>query len=579
MKEIKERIDKLIHQLKLRKMDYYLLSTSDEFLNEYPPDYNMRLKWLTNFSGSNGIALISRSNKYFFTDGRYLLQSKKQLIKDFKIFDSAKINIFGFILNYLKKKQIMLDMRCFSTNFVKTLISKANENRNVIVNDNKKLFDNLWTDRPKELNKRFFMLEERFTGESFNQKVNQIRPKDKSILVISSPESVCWLLNIRGYDVENTPLIFSRLILTKQKIELFVNKNKVPNEFINKYKKVLIFDINKFETTISKYLNKNILVDKGISYFFYDLLNNNNNVKLIDDPCIKRKSLKNSVEIKCSKQAHLKDGIALVKFFKWLGENYLKKKVTEFLAAKILEDFRKENKDFFSPSFGTISASGPNASIIHYQPEPNSPVIKKDNLYLCDSGGQYYGGTTDVTRTVFLGKKKPSNIIKELYTKVLIGHINIATLKFPIGTKGFQIDSLARYNLWNCGLDYNHGTGHGVGSFLGVHEGPQSISKNMNNTVLEPGMILSNEPGYYKDKMFGIRIENLVLVKKSSFKDFLEFETLSLFPYDLNLIKSEMLNNEQKKFVNSYHSKVYKSLSPFLKKNYNLWLKKKTKLI
>ncbi len=579
MKEIKERIDKLIHQLKLRKMDYYLLSTSDEFLNEYPPDYNMRLKWLTNFSGSNGIALISRSNKYFFTDGRYLLQSKKQLIKDFKIFDSAKINIFGFILNYLKKKQIMLDMRCFSTNFVKTLISKAKENRNVIVNDNKKLFDNLWKDRPKELNKRFFMLEERFTGESFNQKVNQIRPKDKSILVISSPESVCWLLNIRGYDVENTPLIFSRLILTKQKIELFVNKNKVPNEFINKYKKVLIFDINKFETTISKYSNKNILVDKGISYFFYDLLNNNNNVKLIDDPCIKRKSLKNSVEIKCSKQAHLKDGIALVKFFKWLGENYLKKKVTEFLAAKILEDFRKENKDFFSPSFGTISASGSNASIIHYQPEPNSPVIKKDNLYLCDSGGQYYGGTTDVTRTVFLGKKKPSNIIKELYTKVLIGHINIATLKFPIGTKGFQIDSLARYNLWNCGLDYNHGTGHGVGSFLGVHEGPQSISKNMNNTVLEPGMILSNEPGYYKDKMFGIRIENLVLVKKSSFKDFLEFETLSLFPYDLNLIKSEMLNNEQKKFVNSYHSKVYKSLSPFLKKNYNLWLKKKTKLI
>ncbi len=579
MKEIKERIDNLINQLKLRKIDFYLLSTSDEFLNEYPPIHNMRLKWLTNFSGSNGIALISRSNKYFFTDGRYLLQSKKQLIKDFKIFDSAKVDIFSFFSNYLKKKKIMLDMKCFSTNFVKTLISNAKENKNKIINDEKKMFDKLWNDRPKEIEKKFFILEKKFTGQSFNEKVNQIRPKDKSILIISSPESVCWLLNIRGYDVENTPLIFTRLILTKNKIELFVKKNKVPNEFVNIYKKVLILDIKKFETTISKYSNKNILVDRKISYFFYDLLNSKNSVQLIDDPCVKRKSLKNSVEINCSKQAHLKDGIALVKFFKWLGENYLKKKVTEFFAAKILEDFRKENTDFFSPSFGTISASGPNASIIHYQPDQNSPEIKQDNLYLCDSGGQYYGGTTDVTRTVFLGKKRPSDIIKELYTKVLIGHINIATLKFPIGTKGFQLDSLARYNLWNCGLDYNHGTGHGVGSFLGVHEGPQSISKNINNTVLEPGMILSNEPGYYKDKMFGIRIENLVLVKKSSFKGFLEFETLSLFPYDLNLIKSEMLSKEQIKFVNGYHSKVYKRLSPFLKKNYNLWLKKKTKPI
>ena len=232
---------------------------------------------------------------------------------------------------------------------------------------------------------------------------------------------------------------------------------------------------------------------------------------------------------------------------------------------------------FFSLSFPTISATGANASIIHYKPNRKSSVLKKGDLYLCDSGGQYYGGTTDITRTIYLGDEPPE-ALKLIYTKVLLGHLNISMLKFPAGTRGYQLDSIARFNLWNDGLDYNHGTGHGVGSFLGVHEGPQSISKNATNVSLKPGMIISNEPGFYKNKSFGIRIENLVLVKKSSFNNYFEFETLSLFPYELKLISFNLLNSSQKDWIQQYHNQVYAKVSNLLDKKHSEWLKKKIEI-
>jgi len=264
----------------------------------------------------------------------------------------------------------------------------------------------------------------------------------------------------------------------------------------------------------------------------------------------------------------------LVKFFYWLEKN-IEKKITEFGASNKLYEYRRQNKDFFSESFPTISAAGPNGSIIHYKPEVKSSTLKKDQLYLCDSGGQYYGGTTDITRTIHIGNNKPAKNYKKLYTKVLMGHIDISMLKFPSGTTGSQIDTIARTNLWSDGLDYNHGTGHGVGSFLGVHEGPQSISKNLNNVILKPGMILSNEPGYYESGKFGIRIENLVIVKKSVHKNFLEFETLSLFPYETKLVDFSLLSLSQKSWIQKYHSLIYKRLSPRLDRKYKTWLKNK----
>ena len=395
-------------------------------------------------------------------------------------------------------------------------------------------------------------------------------------MVITSPESVCWLLNIRGYDLENTPLVFCRAIITKKDFEFYVNKKKIPKDFVLTYKNLKIHDISLFDQRLKRLNKKNIQVDNQLSYFFYKTLGGN---KLFfkDDPCKILKSQKNKIEISQSKSAHLNDGVALVKFYYWLEENYKKNKITEFEASEKLEKFRKENTNFFSSSFPTISATGANGSIIHYKPNRKSSVLKQGELYLCDSGGQYYGGTTDITRTIYLGDKPPETL-KLIYTKVLLGHLNISMLKFPAGTRGYQLDSIARFNLWNDGLDYNHGTGHGVGSFLGVHEGPQSISKNTNNVSLKPGMIISNEPGFYKNKSFGIRIENLVLVKKSLFNNYFEFETLSLFPYELKLISFNLLNSAQKDWIHQYHNQVYTKVSNLLDKKHSEWLKKKIEI-
>ncbi len=575
MQFVNDHLKTLYSSLKKKKTDYYFVSTSDEYLNEYVPDYNMRLKWLTNFSGSNGYALMSSKKNFFFTDGRYLQQANKELPKSFKIFDLNKENLVNFFCG-LKNKSVLADTKCFSKNLIIKISKILKESNSKLIHDRKNSIDCIWLDRPIEKTEKFFILRKKDCGESFEEKLNKIRPIDNKILVITSPESLCWLLNIRGYDLENTPLVFCRAIITKKKIEFYVNKKKIPKDFVSNYKNIKIFDINLFDQHLKQLNKKNIQVDNQLSYFFYKALEGN---KLLfkDDPCKILKSQKNKIEISQSKSAHLNDGIALVKFYYWLEQNYRKNKITEFGAAEKLEKYRQENTDYFCPSFPTISATGENGSIIHYKPNRVSSVLKKDELFLCDSGGQYYGGTTDITRTIYLGDKPPETL-KLIYTKVLLGHLNISMLKFPAGTRGYQLDSIARYNLWNDGLDYNHGTGHGVGSFLGVHEGPQSISKNPNNVSLKPGMIISNEPGFYKNKSFGIRIENLVLVKKSPFNNFFEFETLSLFPYELKLISFNLLNQTQKDWIHQYHKKVYSKLSNLLDKKHSEWLKKKIEM-
>ena len=296
-----------------------------------------------------------------------------------------------------------------------------------------------------------FFLEKKFSGCSSEIKIKKVKKKlHNSILIISSPESVCWLLNIRGYDLPNTPLVLSRLIIEKKVITLYVDLKKVPSNLIFK-NKIIVKDINLFDGDLLKFSNEEILVEKQISYFFYKTLSIKNKVKEINDICKDFKSIKNITEIKNARKSHLKDGVALVKFFYWLERN-LDKKISEFEASKKLEIFRRENKDFFSLSFPTISATGSNASIIHYSPKPDSPILKKSQLYLCDSGAQYLGGTTDITRTVYLGKKPASKKIKDIYTSVLLGHLNLSILKFPVGTKGYQIDSIARFELWKKGL-------------------------------------------------------------------------------------------------------------------------------
>ena len=574
----KNKLNLLTNLVQKKGADFYLLSTTDEFLNEYVPEENMRLKWLTNFTGSNGYALISKKNSYFFTDGRYILQAKKELDKAFKVIDLNQETVADFIFRNFKKTKILVDTKNFSKNFISNIIKKNLTRKNKIIHDQENLIDSLWINKPQENQKPFFFLQKKFSGLDSYKKIKKLRDSLKNqTLIITSPESICWLLNVRGFDLPHTPLVLSRLIISRKEIIFYVNKKKIPKKVKFNFD-LIIKDISDFDKDLSNYKNLKLLIENQVSYYIFNTLNKNNSLDVENDTCKKLKAIKNSAEILCSENAHIQDGLALVKFFYWIEKN-IKNKISEFDAAKKLESFRKEGKDFFSLSFPTISATGSNGSIIHYNPKAKSSILKESDLYLCDSGGQYFGGTTDVTRTIFLGRNKPSKNIKNLYTYVLMGHLNISLAKFPFGTKGYQIDAIARYELWKNGFDYNHGTGHGVGSFLGVHEGPQSLSKAVSDISLQPGMIVSNEPGYYRDKEFGIRIENLVLVKKSKIKNFCEFKTLSLFPYEKKLINENLLSNDQIKWINNYHKDVYTKLNPYLEDKYRLWLFNKTKMI
>ena len=388
------------------------------------------------------------------------------------------------------------------------------------------------------------------------------------------------MINIRGYDLEHTPLVFCKAILTKSHTKLFIDKTKIPNK--TKIRKGLnILDISSFDKEITKLpKSSNILLDSEVSYFYYELMIKSGlKPDLQNDPCELIKCQKNDTEIKNARKFHIGDGVSLANFFHWLEKQNFSSVLNEINVSKKLEEIRKNNKKFFSSSFDTISACGRNGSLIHYNPKQNNKKLESGELYLCDSGAQYLGATTDCTRTIYLGNQKPKREFVLNYTRVLQGHINFAMIKFPNGTRGDQIDSIARYFLWQNGMDYSHGTGHGVGSFLGVHEGPQSISKRINKFVLKKGMIVSNEPGYYKENRYGIRIENLLLVKLSKFKGFLEFDDLTLFPYERNLIDIKMLSNQQVSWINEYHEKVYKKLNKYLSEETKSWLYKKTRKI
>ncbi|MFL2661396.1 MAG: M24 family metallopeptidase [Alphaproteobacteria bacterium] len=575
-----KRISKVFKKLSKEKVDYYLISSKDEYLNEYAPSHKRRLEWLINFKGSNGIALISKKKQFFFTDGRYLVQAEKEIDKNFHIINSNLQDIFSVIANNVNGKKILVDFKIFSIGFIEKLILTAKLNSNEVIHDKENLIDQLWINRPKEHKRKFFFLKKSLYGLSVKNKIKKVFDNyNYDYFILSSSDSICWLLNIRGYDLPETPVIFSKLILSKTHTKLFLDLEKVPK--LKNKGNISYHDINKFSDHIIDIPKKSsILLDNMTPYYYYDLMNERGLLPTVsEDPCKLIKSKKNSTEIENTFKAHKFDGIALTKFFFWLDKAKFIPSLTELLVSKKLREIRSQCKSFFSQSFETISAVGSNGSIIHYNPNSNNQKLKSGKLYLCDSGAQYFEGTTDVTRTIHLGNEQPKKEFIENYTRVLMGHIDLAKMKFPLGTTGSQLDSIARYYLWKYGMDYDHGTGHGVGSFLSVHEGPQSISKNYSKVKLEEGMILSNEPGFYKKNKYGIRIESLVLVTKSSYKDFLEFKTLTLFPYERDLIKVNLLNNEQRTWINNYHSYVYKKLSRSLLNDHRKWLFRKTRTI
>ena len=559
---IKDKIKILKEKFKIFNIDGYIVPKNDEYFSEYAKID--RLKNISNFSGSAGIAVILKKNNYLFVDGRYTIQAQQECVKNFKIIEIHKKIPSQIIKNY----NLGYDPKLFTSKNLKNYFSDNN-----LVSINKNLIDQIFNYEEIKT-KPFYSLEKNIVGETHNSKilkiVNFLKSNKADYLFISAPENVAWLLNIRGYDNPNSPIPNARLIIDKnKKLFLIVKKHNVKK--IIKQKKIKeknIIDIDDLPNLINELPKKNFIIDsKTCSIFYENIIKSKFKILNKIDPIYKLKSIKNSHEINHMIEAHKKDGLALTRFIYWI-KNINKKIITEVDAQNKLEKFRKLNSDYLFPSFNTIAGAGSNGAIVHYRAKrQTTKKINKKDIFLCDSGGQYRYGTTDVTRTLSFSNQKIN--IKNAFTNVLKGHIAVALTNLSKDNTGKKIDIRARKFLKKTGLDYAHGTGHGVGFFLNVHEGPQSISK-YNSIKIEKGMILSNEPGYYKKNSFGIRIENLVYVKQ--IKNKLHFENLTLAPIDKELINYDLLNKTEKDYLFKYHLNIYSEYSALLNKKERKWL-------
>ncbi len=560
---IKKRIEKLKKNFDKYNIDGYVIPKNDEFFSEQV--FFDRLKRISNFSGSAGLAIIFKKKNYLFVDGRYTIQAKKESGRYFNIIPIHKC----LPRNILKNLKLGFDPKLFTKNQMDYYFGKNIElipiNKNLVANE---IFKRISND------KLFYSLPSKITGKSHKNKifeVSKLIKKNKSdYLFVSAPENVAWVLNIRGADIPFSPIPNCRLIINKYKNFFLISDIRKLRKLISEKKisKKQIINPKNFEKFINNLKGKKIMIDaKTCSIYNERIIKSKFEVILRQDPCYYLKSLKNSYEINNMKEAHIYDGLALTKFIYWI-KNMGNKKITELSAEKKLLNLRKKNKNFLYPSFSTIAGAGANGAIIHYRAnKKTNRLIHKNDIFLCDSGGQYKFGTTDVTRTMCFSK--PSNYIKKIFTQVLKGHIAVAKYNINLNSNGSKIDVKARQFLKKDGLDYAHGTGHGVGFFSNVHEGPQAISK-FNKLKLKSGMILSNEPGYYKEGKFGIRIENLIYVKK--YKNKLNFENLTLAPIDKDLINYKMLNTLEKDYLLRYHLEVYSKLSKYLNSNERKWL-------
>ena len=560
---IKKRLDELKKKFVLLGIDGYVVPKNDEFFSEY--SQKNRLKTISNFSGSAGYAIILKKKNILFVDGRYTIQAQIESGKYFKIESLQKI----VNCNLFKNLKLGIDPRVFTSEQINRFFLKFNSVK--ILDSN--LIDQIFN-KYSYKSKPFYSLPKKVVGESFQQKINKVTKilkKQKSdYLFLSAPENVAWLLNIRGFDNPNSPIPNCRLLLIKDKNFFLISEKSKLKKLIKekKIKKKQIIESKDFEIFVNSLKEGKMIIDnKTCSLFIEKLLQKKFKLSKKEDPIYLLKSIKNKNEINGMIKSHIIDGAALTKFLYWI-KVINKKKISEIDAQNKLEKFRKKNKEYLFPSFDTIAGSGENGAIVHYRAKKkNSRIINKKDIFLCDSGGQYKYGTTDVTRTLCFSKQKQH--IKNIFTKVLKGHIAVATSNLKQYYNGKLIDIRARKSLRKHGLDYEHGTGHGVGFFLNVHEGPQAISK-FNEIKLKEGMILSNEPGFYKKGKFGIRIENLIYIKKYNKK--LTFENLTLAPIDKDLINYKLLDNQEKDYLFKYHIDIYSKLSKYLNKNEKNWL-------
>lgn len=585
------KLEALRNLMKERGLDAYIEPTSDPHQSEYVADHYKGRTYLTGFTGSAGIAVVTLDEAILWTDGRYFIQAENQ-IKDTG-FILYKMNTPGYqtykewLLDKLKKgATIGMNGRIVSQGFVESVLDDL-EKIEPMVYDGEDLVGMIWENRPELSKKKLICLDEEYTGESAGSKLTKIREEMKEngadLYLLGSLDDIAWLYNIRGGDVKCNPVVMSYALISESEAILYLDMDKLDDDTAELLMEQGVRcspyeDVADHLASIS--IDKSIVLDKErINRWIFSSIPEE--CTIIDKPNLTTlpKGVKNKTEIENQRMAYIKDGVALTKFFYWLHSNLGKRQITEVDAADQLLQFRKGMENFIEPSFDTIAAYGANAAMMHYSATAdNHAVLERKGLFLLDSGGQYLNGTTDITRTVALGELTPEE--KRDFTLVLKGHINLISARFLQGSSGHALDVLARYPLWMEGEDYKSGTGHGVGYLLNVHEGPHRIATMPNNVTLEPGMIVTIEPGIYKEGKHGIRTENVVVVKediKTDSGQFLNFDMLSWCYIDTECIDENLLSSKEKEWLNNYNNNVYEKLSHYLDGDIKIWLKEKTK--
>ena len=589
---IPERIAALREAMKQHKIDAYIIPTSDPHMSEYPADCWKYREWISGFTGSAGTVIITADKAGLWTDSRYFLQASTQLegtgIELFKMMLPETPTIPEFLTHELKEGQTVgLNGETYSLADARSL-EKALAEKEIKLNTNASLIDPIWKERPAIPEAPMFEMPVELSGKSTEDKlidINKMLHKaGADCTILSALDEVAWTFNIRGTDVAYNPVVISYAFVSEKESVLFVNPKKIPAEIAEHLKKegVTLADYGMLATFLSRLPEQTrVFIDsKRTNVAIYNALPKSSILIEGTSPANHLTSIKNETEIKGFRNAVLKDGIAMTKFYFWL-EKMLKagEKVTELSAAAKLTALRSEQPQYVMDSFASISSYGPHGAVVHYSPTPETDTeLKTDSLYLLDSGAQYLDGTTDITRTIALCDE-PSEQMKKDFTRALKGTIGIAKCKFPAGIRGCLIDAFARKALWDAGINYLHGTCHGIGHCLNVHEGPQSIRMEENPVILEPGMVMSDEPAMYRPGEYGIRTENMILIREDSeteFGKFLGFETLTLCYIDTKLVIPSMLSVREHAWLNKYHQMVYDLVSPHLTEEEKAWLKEKT---
>ena len=589
---IKERIHALRMTFRPNNIKAFIIPSTDPHLSEYVAPYWMSREWISGFTGSAGTAVILMDKAGLWTDSRYFLQAEKELegsgITLYKEMLPETPSITKFLCQNLKPgESVSIDGKMFSVQQVEQMKEDLAPYQ-LQVNLFGDPLKNIWKDRPSMPDAPAFIYDVKYAGKSCGEKVAAIRTelKKKGIfaLFLSSLDEIAWTLNLRGSDVHCNPVIVSYLLVTQDEVVYFISPEKITQE-VNKYLQEQQVSLRKYdeaESFLNSFTGENILIDpKKTNYAIYSAINPACKVVRGESPVTLLKAIRNEQEIAGIHHAMQRDGVALDKFLKWLEASVLSGKETELSVDRKLHEFRAAQPLYMGESFDTIAGYKEHGAIVHYSATKESDVtLQSKGFLLLDSGAQYLDGTTDITRTIALGELTEEE--KTDYTLILKGHIALAMAKFPAGTRGAQLDVLARMPIWSHGMNFLHGTGHGVGHFLSVHEGPQSIRMNENPIVLQPGMVTSNEPGVYKAGSHGIRTENLTLVckdKEGMFGEYFKFETITLCPICKKGIIKEMLTAEEVKWFNDYHQTVYKKLSPSLNEEEKKWLLEATKAI